>query len=253
MKRRCIMKRTFKAFLSLFLILALLLPGSVFAAVQVIVPENMVVYLPGNGIAVREVILCIGPKTSKIKGAKSSKPSVAKVISCNGEFSEYYEHNVSDDTDTTRTSEGGVIELECRKPGSAAVSYKIGKKNYKTKVTVKKYTNPIASIKIDGVNKGKDFASRFKSGSSAESVKVTANKSIAKATIKAKKDWMISQIEYHSTFDALGDSITYSDIQGWSSKTAYIGPLKKGQTTYMTIYMYNKKNGGNLIMNVRFN
>ena len=85
----------------------------------------------------------------KVASLKSSDEDVITASGVSGSF--YFEK---------ADANFGWSNIDCMawQPGTATISYKLGKKAKKTKVIVKDYVNPIKSITLDGVNGGKNFA-----------------------------------------------------------------------------------------------
>lgn len=105
---------------------------------------------------------------SKVKALKSSKKSVATVTQSKDGTNGYY------------------IRMNLKKAGTTTVSFKYKSKTYKTKVIVKKYVNPVSSIKIGNTTLP---SSKFKTGTGV-SLKYSkfANKKV-KVTINLKPGW----------------------------------------------------------------
>lgn len=78
--------------------------------------------------------------------------------------------------------------MKAKKTGSSVVSYKQGKDTYKQKVTVKKYVNPLSSLKIDSLK----LTSKFnKNASYTLSYDKYKNKEL-KLQVKSKNGWYLT-------------------------------------------------------------
>lgn len=87
----------------------------------------------------------------------------------------------------------GVIWVHAKKPGKVTITTKIGKKTYKTKLTILKYENPVSSIKIGNTTvKGSHFnndTTVYLSYSKYQNKK-------QKIKLNLKKDWKLRAISY---------------------------------------------------------
>ncbi len=134
------------------------------------------------------------------------------------------------------------IEFIAKKAGTATISFKVGGKTYKSKVTVKKYTNPLKTVKITGVNSGKNIASKVKKKNEV-SLSLKKTKTNAKLTIKPAKNWKVTDVSFSdgTNYNSKVDK-TYS--KGFSkTKTYKLKTLKKSHAYYLIIELKNKKNG----------
>lgn len=107
---------------------------------------------------------------SKVTSLKSSKKSVATV------------------TQSKAAGSGRFIYVNLKKAGTTTISFKYKSKTYKTKITVKKYVNPVSSVKIGSTTLS---SSTFKNSSEA-SLKYSkfANKKV-KVSVKLKPGWKL--------------------------------------------------------------
>lgn len=175
-----------------------------------------------------------------IKSAKSSKPSVAKVVfAYNRSYSDKVEYFDSSTKPYTSKGKYGAVAFIPQKKGTATISYKVGKKTYKAKVTVKAYTNPLSSLKISGVSSGKNIASKAKK---TDRVKVKLKKTVNNATVQAtvKSGWTISQVSFRGQKSL---STHYISPVGKRSATLRLGKIKKGGKYYVDVLCshYDKK------------
>ena len=197
-------------------LLVTMFSSTAFAAISI--PKSQTVYLrskSGTTSYTGIVGIAVDGMTKKQKITKSSvKSSNTSVIAPTSMY-----RNASDSSyqsfensgyDYSRSSAYSYIDLVAKKPGTATVSFKIGSKTYKTKVTVKNYVNPAATIKIPGVNSGKNIASKFKSQNYASGKQAKTVKS-GKISVKAASGWKLTNISVY-------DNRTNQTISYWSSK-----------------------------------
>lgn len=218
------------------------------AATKISVPKSVTVYtnssasisIPGLGTAKNKIT-----KSS----IKSSNNNVAEpsALTTNVNTYSYKSEPLTkggSPYSSSSNSNSQSIELWTKKPGTATVSFKIGSKSYKTKVTILKYANPIKSIVLTGANGNKNFASKTKS-SSYGSVKL-AKKTQSKAwlTVTAASGWKISYANIGS--ENGNNAIHYysSPNKPVSSLTMGAGTIKKGG--YISVTLINTKTNANL-------
>lgn len=85
--------------------------------------------------------------------------------------------------------------FHAKKAGKATISFKIKGKAYKTKITLKKYVNPVKYISITGVkNKGKTNLANLSDKTMIIDLKTSKSKGVPTAKISAKKGWKIDNI-----------------------------------------------------------
>lgn len=155
------------------------------------------------------------------------------------------------------------IGITAEKPGTATVSFKIDKKEFKTKVYVKKYTNPVRSVSITGVEKNGNTNLAKYTNRNSETPKLDLTRSTVKdpkIKITAKKDWKIDGIYYMGAISSTSEPA----VNDSGSKTykkpvskAAIGifnktkKLEKGAGGYnISVGFINTKN--NARINVRY-
>ena len=138
--------------------------------------------------------------------------------------------------------------FEAVKEGTSKVSFQLGKKTYSLTINVsrKKY-EPAKSIKLTGINNGKNLKSKFKKAKSTE-IKVKAKKDIKnlKLNIEPEKDWIVSNIWVNVSDDARNSyslqttnilhNKSYKEIRKLS-----IGKLKKNESARIGIDFVNTK------------
>lgn len=148
------------------------------------VPKSKIFYLYPQGDPVSSDIFFLNISgVSDPKDVKNIKSSNPKVIPNNMEM-----------------RSDGLLEFHAKKAGKAAISFKIKGKFYRTKVTLKKYVNPVKNISITGVkNKGKTNLANLSDKKNHIELKTTKPKVAPTAKISAKKGWKI-----YSTSNYLG-------------------------------------------------
>lgn len=119
------------------------------------------------------------------------------------------------------------LVLVAKKPGTATVTTKIKSKTYKTKVTVKKYVNPISSVKIGDTTL---TASKFKSNSNYTlRYSKYANKKV-KVTVTLAKGWELPKVPFPKLVDGNYEASyakAYGYFQnGWQKSD----PVKNGRS-----------------------
>lgn len=139
--------------------------------------------------------------------------------------------------------------FEAVKEGTSKVSFQLGKKTYSLTINVsrKKY-EPAKSIKLTGINNGKNLKSKFKKAKSTE-IKVKAKKDIKnlKLNIEPEKDWIVSNIWVNVSSDddrysyslqttSILHNKSYKEIRKLS-----IGKLKKNESARIGIDFVNTK------------
>ena len=239
------MKRFLKLFLCLAMVFTMLPLGKLQAAEAIEYEKSMTVYLSSTGSSdLRWDSLSIfGAGASAVKSVKSSNTSVLEVASSTGSKVSYSEVDYMDGgKESSRVSEYAYINFIPKKAGTSTISFKVGKKTYKTKVTVKKYTNPVASVTMEGVNKGKDFSSKSKKAAFGITAKITTSKDLSKLKVKAAKGWELTNIHY--SVEESFESISVRCSSGCTSKTVYLGPVKKGKRAYLSLNFRNTSTNG---------
>lgn len=124
-----------------------------------------------------------GNKSSSLKNLKSSNKSVLTVKA-------------------TKYKNGNVYSTEImaytKKAGTATVSFKAGGKNYKVKVTVKSYSNPVSYIKVGNT---KLSAAKFKKTNVANLKYSKFSNKKCKITVKPAKGWKLNgKIQFLSDY-----------------------------------------------------
>lgn len=189
-------------------------------------------------------------QTIKKSSIKSSKKSVLEVSYVQNGTSTYknYSYTAKKNKTTSFTDRYAYISYHMKKAGTATISYKIGTKTYKTKVTLKKYTNPLKSITISGVSGGKNIASKVNKSTNA-SLKMTKSSSNGSVKISTKSGWKITyaSVDVYKHTDKV-DSLLfsrgyYSYSKPASSVTLKVGSMSKSNRYYVNISCQSTSGG----------
>ena len=118
------------------------------------------------------------------------------------------------------------------------------------KETVKKYENPVKTLKIKGINSGKNLAGKFKNQYNA-SAAIKKNISNATVTVEAAKNWEITNVSFYTYRNKKSPSyigsLTLNNYMEFKKKvTLRPGSLNKSQKYSVVIGCINKKTGGSL-------
>lgn len=137
------------------------------------------------------------------------------------------------------------IGLKLQKAGTANISFTIkGIKGKKTiKVTVKKYANPVSSMKISGISG--DLKNKTKSSNSVSNLKLTKTTKNAAVSVKANKGWKIQAVQL---YDVANDCTTrmYSYSKPVSSAKLNVGTLTKNKAYRVEVTFVNSSSGSTL-------
>lgn len=122
--------------------------------------EKVTIYKPAGGIYASFKL----NDFVKLKTLSSSSKNITPTeyyYSCD-KYSQGYEV-VNGKVKERKSSNKGYItvHLECKKFGSANIKFKSGNTNYTVPVKLKKYVNPLKSLTITNVNKGKNISKKF--------------------------------------------------------------------------------------------
>lgn len=230
------MKKTWKKLLSFMLVLIML-----FGAIPVEAASSKLTDVPkaasftlyaskdtGFGGNKKNVAYLYSIPSSKVSNIKSSKKTVATV--------------------TKKTFYGSTfLYLNLKKAGKTNISFKYKSKTYNIAVTVQKYKNPIASVKI---GKTTLASSKFKNTSS-HTLKYSkyANKK-QQIKITLAKGWKLETFE---TFDLKTEDLKkvsgfYYSQKGWAKTSDIMSnkssvTIKGGKGYTITIPVVNSKTG----------
>ena len=189
-------------------------------------------------------------QTIEKSSVKSSNEDVAKpyaVGSSTSEYShrtDYMDKNMKPNQSSSKYYSGS-ISLKLAKAGKTTVSFKIKgvKGTQKVNIQIKKYTNPVKSLKISGI-KG-DLKNKTKSSTASSYLKL--NKTVSNASVKvtAAKGWKISEVSVYDT-----ENERYTRINSYSkpfgSGTLYLGKLEKNKEYTVRVEFTNPSDGGSI-------
>lgn len=132
-----------------------------------------------------------------------------------------------------------------KEAGKATMSYKIGSKTYKTKVNALAYTNPLKTVKITGINSGKNIANKL---NNQYTTNVTLNSTKKKATVQvaAKSGWVIRSVYAYDSKTGTDYEISNYGEKGVGNTTLNVGTLTKKQYAYVRLYCVNTKNNAGM-------
>ena len=230
------MKKVWGVFLATVLLVTMF-SNTAFAAISV--PKSQTVYLTSkNGTS--SVSIPVNGLTKKQKITKSSvKSSNTSVMAPSSFF-------------LRKKTIGQYIldvapEAHAKKAGTSTITFKVGSKSYKSKVTVKKYVNPATTIIIPGVNSGKNIASKFNSDS-YESGKQTKTAKSGKIRVKAASGWKLVRV-FIDDNKLNGQGISYWSSKGVSSVSLPMAfALKAKGKYYYSFTFQNTKNKAELTL-----
>lgn len=225
-------------------------PLSVFAAPKV--ASTQTVYRQSTkGTTWVDISVTGLSKKSTVSSVKSSQTSVLKknYISYNSNTyshkTSYYDKNIKGYS-SSNSNYSAQLGFTTKKAGTSTVSFKIGSKSYKSKVTVKNYTNPIKTAYIVGIKNGSstNLASMLKSQNNAN-LKLKSNAPSEDIKIQANSGWKIRSINMYD--DETGTSYYIDNYNKGLSKVSFnVETLKKNQSASLYITMYNTKTNGTI-------
>jgi len=250
-RKEMIMNNSIKKFLSIIMTVALIAGITTFSPVTaqaaIEAPKSETLYAQSVGDIISFSVYGIpSGKELDVPTVKSSATSVATI------------YNVySSASNNEYAYESAYIDLKVKKFGTTTVSYKIGGKTYKTKIKIKKYkvkkekyTNPIKSITVSGINSGKDFSSKFdKQEYIPDAFKLSGTQENAKVEIKAKSGYEVDSISVYETYnngyhnvskyilqdsDATFDSLTFKKSDNISYSISVSMHDKEGNYAYIS-------------------
>ena len=189
-------------------------------------------------------------QTIEKSSVKSSNEDVAHpyaVGSSTSEYShrtDYMDKNMKPNQSSSKFYSGS-ISLKLAKAGKTTVSFKIKgvKGTQKVNIQIKKYTNPVKSLKISGING--DLKNKTKSSTASSYLKL--NKTVSNASVKvtAAKGWKISEVSVYDT-----ENERYTRINSYNkpfgSGTLYLGKLEKNKKYQVSVEFTNPSDGGSL-------
>lgn len=227
---------------------------------EVWVPSRVSMYMKGNDKYVISANDYYGDlfEDIKIDSFKSSKKNVAEIegfhthhdpqewiYDWNDEEEDYnmYQYPVypNDTFD---------VYLKCNRPGTTKISFQCANKKFSTTVKVLAYKNPVASLKITGIEGGRELKAKTAEKSWAEVV-VTKNVSKPKLSVKAASGWVISELLFEHGMSGYRDYKFGGE--GPTSFSMSVCKLEKNQSYgKIEITFYNKKNDASITTRYTF-
>lgn len=243
--------------LSLAVAVSFLAPTTALAADNVQAPKNVTIYRTSkNGTSYDGFYVTGLTKSQKIKKSTvKSKNSKVVALDCierhetnSGYLTEFF--NGAKDNGYSWEDYEYYIGLELKKAGTAKIEYKIDNKKYETKVTVKNYENPLKTIKITGINSGKNIASKLNKQNSAE-LKLKKSPKDAVINLTSNKNWKVTNVYFRTLTKgdygySTTEQISYSSYNGRSTVKLNVGDLSKKGAYQITIISVNTKNGATM-------
>lgn len=144
------------------------------------------------------------------------------------------------------------IGVQLLKKGKTTVSFKVGSKTYKTKITVNAYQNPLKKAEI----LGKNYAGKLKDQNYYNKIKNTKTKKNQKFSFEANTNWKIGAV---SVYEYEKGSYSSSYSRNWNYQSAKskvtldVGTLTKNKYYAVELCMKNTKTGGSLWCYYRIN
>lgn len=195
------MKRLISATLALAFVIALALPASA-ASIKPNTRTYKFYMSSKKGNEEIDIELASGNKDFTINRADVkviAGSAGARIVDLRKRKSAYsYEDIVMSGKGKTETEEeySYTVSVKISKAGSAAVSYKIGKKTYRINIKAFAYKNPAKSILLTGVNDGKNFASRtYASRYASKKVILKEAQKDAVLYVRPASGWRITCLE----------------------------------------------------------
>lgn len=242
--RKCLTKKLLAAIMAVMVAGTVMTPVKAEAAVKVAAVQT--IYRDStSGISYENICVSGLSKTMKLKSIKSSNKNVMKPYyvsygtTINSYATEYLDAAMqSNNYKKDSKNYYALIGCQNKKSGTATISFKIGKKTYKTKVAVKKYTNPLKTVNIAGIKNGKSTNLASKLNKKNQANLENMSKRTAKITIVPKSGWKIKEV---TVFDA--KTQTYTEIRnynGTAKATLHAGKFEEDSPYKVTIKTMDK-------------
>ena len=169
------------------------------------------------------------------------------VKSSNKKIAEVDYSSLTQYADPESYSDSAVIGLRVRKAGMVTVSYTIGSTPYTTIVNIQKVTssasflNPVSSLTVGGVNKGKNLVSKLKKGYTSKlPLKSTKASTLQVAT---NTGWTLTGVYLYDRNKKETRYRSYSFKSG-ESVVIDLAELKKASGTTHQLYLYFENTTG---------
>lgn len=248
-------KRRLGVLLLFFVVIYIILtPVTTKAATPSYVKEQTVYLQSAKGTTTKWIFVSnLDEKDAiKKKNVTSSKKSVASIYALekrNSTYSYKYEYyNGAKDHEYSSKSYGYDIGVTFKRAGTTKVKFKIGDKSYTSKLTAKKYTNPVKSFKF--ADKTIDKSKFKKQNTYGTSYK--KNQDNAKLTVKAASGWKIINVSFNSP-DTYDEMNYYCTNKPKSSVTLYCGEVEKNKPYRAYVTFRNTKDNGTITVNYYLN
>lgn len=249
------MKKIFKKLLTGALALSMIFSAASPVSAAQSVPakgySNLTLYMDPDGSYSLESFYISGlssNQTIKATSLKSSKPGVASLYrfrkTTTTEVEDEYYYDTKEKKNVKVTDAEYRITMKINKAGTTKFSYKVGSTTYATNIIVKKYVNPIKTLKVTGVNKGNNIAGKANTSDSIN-VSLGSNVKLGKINVTAKAGWKINSIYFYDRNSSVTRSF-YSYSNPVSSAILYTGNLKKTGRYYFSVDLVNTSNGGTI-------
>lgn len=217
-EKRQLFKKQVCMALAILLAVTVAMPQSVQAAISA--PPSLTYYDDGAEYISFSVDGLGKNQEVKKSSVKSSNTGVATLYYLSKHSSKSQTSSFVGEEDSKYESYSATISLDVKKPGSTVISYKIGSKTYKTKITIKPYVNPVSSVTMTGVNGGKNFASLTNKRDYA-SVSLTKASKNAVVKVKPKSGWKVRSItvsdektgDYHEVYNYGSKGVSNATLQ----------------------------------------
>jgi len=178
-------------------------------------------------------------KATKISNLKSTNKTVVKPSS----YSINKSTQVDEDGKDKSSNQYGYAYFSAVKPGTATVSFKGGSTTYKQNVIVKKYVNPLKSLKINN----NELVSMIKN--SAYGAQASAAKTI-KVNATAASGWKIKNISVYNSLDNGSADMYRYYYNGTSKGSLTFSGYNTKKYGSVSIRLENKKDGGEISVSV---
>lgn len=195
----------------------------------------------------------------KVTGIKSSKKAVIEALD--------YSVDTKSQTKRIYNPKTGKVENKkinastvtlyylIKKTGTATLTYTVGNTTYKRKITVKKYTNPLKSLTVTGVNGDKNICSLLNGSNKAEGLKARTSGNL-RIAVMAGNDWRIRRIRFSNTSDSSSSYVNRSldaKYGGLVGTTLFVSGYDTKNNGALVIDLKNRKNGGTETVEVYIN
>lgn len=238
-------KKIITILMTLIVMISTMIPAVTVEAATISAPSKSVFYLDGVKNQTGCIAIKLGERMKSTNFSESSiKISNKKIVTLDRAFPS----GGMTGRDGTWYFGYYYISLKFKKTGTTTVSYKIGKKTYKTKVTVYPYTNPLKKVKMTKVNGNKNISDKLDKSRIASAIKLTKKVENCKLTLEANNGWKITSV--YGSFALAGGAGFLSG--GYKKSKVTVKLPTFDERTSLRIYMINTKTGGELTCEYSF-